>query len=275
MKTNIRTRILAGLALAILITPAAHSQLAQSRFDTDADGWLSVTLPYPTATPIPNNPTTFFPVWQATGGGYISFQDPDGSQPSGDVQYWLAPAKFAGAKGSAYGGRLSFDLRDTGSGNGVFSQEDVILIGGGLTLVCALSNAPGTDWTQYVVPLTETGWKRGSLGGLSASRDDLQTLLSSLTNIFIRAEYQLGPDTASLDNVVLCAGGRLKIVALGTNIVISWPETACDAVLERSEALGNTVLWGVEGSSPGLINGSYVVTNAVNGTGRFYRLKIQ
>ena len=260
------------LLITVLVFPVVlTAQLAQSAFETDADGWLSVTLPYPHATPI-SILATNSPLWQA--GGYLKLDDPDGSGQTGNVQYWLSPAKFVGAKGAAYGGRLSFDLRNQGSSFGPFSQEDVILVGGGLTLVYQLTNSPSQNvFTHYIVPLTATGWKRDSLTGPAATPAELQSALSALSRLFIRAEYQLGPDTEYLDNVILCAVVPLNISTAGTNVVLSWSQSACDAVLERSDLLGSAAVWSPEGSLPVVIGNDFAVTNGVTGTSRFYRLR--
>lgn len=198
-------RLLTALLLFSALLPATGmAQLAQSDFATGTDGWLNVTLPYPSAIP----PTVLFvfgPTWNAGAGGYLSMPDPDGTG-AGNSEYWQAPAAFLGAKGAAYGGTLSFDLANPGSGNGSYAEEDLILVGGGLTLVAMLPSTPGTSLGHYAVALTEAGWKRDGLAGPVPTRAEFQSVLASLTQLFIRAEYQLGPDTEYLDNVVMTAG---------------------------------------------------------------------
>jgi hypothetical protein len=258
--------------MAILALPAtASAQLAQSMFATDTEGWLSVTLSYPYTYPV-TILGTYMPQWNA--GGYVQLADPDGSGQTGNVQYWEAPTNFLGAKGDAFGGRLSFDLRNQGSGYGTFSQEDVILVGGGLTLVYQLTNSPAENsFTHYSVPLSAAGWRRDSFMGPAATPAELQSAFSALSMLLVRAEFQLGPDTEYLDNVLLCSDAGLTITGTGTNVVVSWRQAACDAVLERSDALGNAAVWNPEGSLPGMVGSNYVVTNGLAGTSRFYRLR--
>lgn len=199
-----RTHVAFWLAALELITSVAlvpalsQAQIAQSTFDADADGWLSVTLPYPSAVP-PNIVVAFAPNWNAAG--YIWFVDPDGTT-TGNTEYWQAPAEFLGSKTATYGGSLSFDLANA-PGVGLFHQEDVILQGGGLTLVYDLGSAPGGAFVNYSIPLVETGWKRDGLAGPAATQADLLAALANVTQIFIRAEFQLGTDTEYLDNVVM------------------------------------------------------------------------
>jgi hypothetical protein len=102
--------------------------------------------------------------------------------------YWYAPSKFLGNQGAAYGGSLSFDLAQN-STDSQFDQEDEILVGADITLVFNTLSNPGTSFTHYDVGLTEAGWKRNSLSGAAASQADMQAVLSSLTDLYIRAEY--------------------------------------------------------------------------------------
>ena len=215
-----KPRILAVFCvLAAALQPLAESNaqliFAQSTFDTDADGWQSVTLPYPSAVP-PTVLGTFAPQWVA---GYITIADPDGSGPVGNTEYWQAPAKFLGDQSLAYHGSLEFDLANSGSSFGTFYQEDVILLGGGLTLVHDLGTAPGASFSHYVTPLLEGAWYRDGLTGPVATRDELVIALGSITQLFIRAEFQLGPDVEYLDNVTLgiatsSVGGSARALAL-------------------------------------------------------------
>jgi hypothetical protein len=198
-----RTFPLSGWLIATLsFSSPSFAQIAESTFAVDADGWMSVTLPYPSAVP-PTIVASFSPNWDAALGGYIWLVDPDGTT-TGNTEYWQAPAKYLGAKSSAYGGALSFDLANA-PGVGLFHQEDVILLGGGLTLVYDLGSAPGGAFAHYSVPLSEAGWKRDGLGGPAATQAEFLTALASITQIFIRAEFQLGTDTEYLDNCVMSA----------------------------------------------------------------------
>jgi hypothetical protein len=56
--------------------------LAQSSFDTDADGWLVKDLPFPNPGAPPNVLGTFNPTYHGTGGnpgGDITSTDPSGN----------------------------------------------------------------------------------------------------------------------------------------------------------------------------------------------------
>ncbi len=197
-----RVRRLAAAAVVVLVLAtaiAAQAQLVESRFTWDAEGWISVMLPWPSA--IPPIPLSSYP--PVTSPGFIRLSDPDGWGATGNTQYWMAPAKFHGDLSAAYGDSLVVGIADQGSGYGSFHQEDVILQGGGLTLVHDFASAPGADFTHYVVPMIESEWHRDGLNGPVATQAELQQVLAAVTTLFIRAEYQLGPDTQFLDEVVL------------------------------------------------------------------------
>jgi hypothetical protein len=59
----------------------------------------------------------------------------------------------------------------------------------------------GAQWTSYSVPLSASGWKRDSLTGAAATADDFTKVLGDLTALWIRGEFNTGPDTGFLDNV--------------------------------------------------------------------------
>lgn len=187
------------LAIAFARTANANTPLVSSTFDVNAEGWSNVTLPYPSAVP-PTITFTFQPLWS---GGRLSLLDPDGTNPSGDAQYWRAPAKFLGNQSGA--GVLRCDLADTFAGYGAFTQEDVVLVGGGLTLSYSFGAAPPTTSTlaTFTLDFYGGGAHLGGLNSTLATREQVGTVLSALTDLFIRAEYQLGGDTQYFDNVSL------------------------------------------------------------------------
>lgn len=198
-----------ALVIASVLMPQVSfaSTFAQSTFDTDRDGWLVKDLPFPTPGAPPVELQTFMPTQQPAGGnpgGYISFAD-----PTANTWYWFAPAKFLGNKLGAYGGTLSFDLVVTGTGT-LYDEEDVILVGGGITLVFTLPARPGTTFTTYHIGLTETGWRLNTRAGAAATQTDMATVLGSLTGLYIRGEYLLSSDDAGkLDNVILEGSGAV------------------------------------------------------------------
>ena len=112
--------VCAVVVAGLLVTSAAAAPLVSSTFNRTAEGWL-----------VAGDSTSATPTHVATGGnpgGYISAED----SVAGGVTYWVAPAKFRGDQGGAYGGLLTFSLRQDNASN-QFDAEDVIIEGDGLT----------------------------------------------------------------------------------------------------------------------------------------------
>jgi len=196
---SIRGRRSALMVLAVLTCltclstgrpAAAEPVVISSTFDTGVDGW--------TVYGDGSGPT-----WVSTGGvegGYISSTD----QGQGVYWYVRAPAKFLGNKSTAYGQDLTFQLKQSATDSQGASQPDVVLIGGGLTLVYDAPANPGTSWTPYTVRLDESGgWVKSSLGGTAATASEVQNVLENLTEIRIRGEFRSGADTGGLDSVTM------------------------------------------------------------------------
>lgn len=187
LSTLVRLSALAGLVLA-----SASAQAVISTFDTGAEGW--------TAQGDVEHPIE----WSATGGnpgGHVLIDD----RTTGGVTYFVAPAAFLGNKSAALGTNLTFDLMQVYPGSpNQFNSYDVLLQGGGVTLVYDTPNNPlNGAWTSYAVPLIATGWKVGALDGAPATMEQLATVMGNLSTLKIRAEYQSGSDFGHLDNAAL------------------------------------------------------------------------
>jgi hypothetical protein len=164
-----------------------------SRFDSDDEGW-QVSGDVKNAFAKPD-----YHEEDGNPGGYVSATD----ETTGGIWYWDAPEKFLGSKGGALNKKLSFDLIQSDLNN-QFDAPDVILQSGDQILVYKLPSHPDTKWTSYTVGLSaEAGWKKNDLSGPPATKEDLKSVLSKLTNLRIRGEYVVGPDVGSLDNVCL------------------------------------------------------------------------
>lgn len=198
-------RLLAPVAL--LLAPLAGVVAQSSGFTASAEGWIGVTLPFPApgAPPVELGTPIQAP-WFASGGnpgGCLRMVDPDGSQPVGHVQYWKAPAGQLGDRSACLGGTLRYDVRlQTALPN--FAQEDVLLTGNGLTLAWFANVTPTPHvWTTFSVPLQAGPWRVGTRTGPVASAAQVATVLSSLSSMYLRGEFQNGVDTMLLDNVAL------------------------------------------------------------------------
>ena len=184
---------LVGGSLADTFTVSGAST-AESRFEDAAaglDGWTTA-----------NDGANLTRV--ASGGnpgGFVQATD----QGLGSVWYWVAPPKFRGNQTAKYGGALSFDLRQSPTTNQFAFSDDVVLSGGGLSLVATLGSRPGASFTSYTIDLLGANWRVGSAGGPVATEAQLLQALGNVTDLRIRGEYSLALDTGGLDNVVLAA----------------------------------------------------------------------
>lgn len=184
------------LLAAICSAPACRRPLdagdftpVTSSFDNNDEGWtvLGDALP---------------PVWRSEGGnpgGYVAARD----RAIGEGWFWIAPAKYRGDMSGAYRRWLMFDLRqDRLTQN--YANDDVVLVGGGITLRYDLPTDPSTAWTAFRVALEENGWVNADTGA-PATRQEMQAVLRSLTELRIRGEFFRGTDEGDLDNVAFGA----------------------------------------------------------------------
>jgi hypothetical protein len=239
-------RLLVSASSAIVALAGGHSSNGDitSTFESTDEGWVAQG---DVAVPV---------TWTAAGGnprGHVQVVD----SVSGGVMYFVAPAKFRGDRSSSYGRLLRFDLRQsyTGAAN-QFDDRDLILVGGGLTLVFDTAQNPTNGaWSSYSVPLAPGGWRITSLGGAIATEAQIRAALASVTSLSIRAEYQTGSDTDSLDNVVLeeCPsedldGDGLVSAADLSILLLNWgtPDVAdidCDGVVGATDLSRLLLAW--------------------------------
>lgn len=187
--TTTLARLLTAAGLAFTGLPL-HAAI--STFDIDAEGW--------TAQGDVEGPLR----WSATGGnpsGHAVIDD----RTIGGVTYFVAPTAFLGDQSAALGTDLTFDLMQIYPGSpDQFDSPDVVLQGGGLTLAYDTPiNPVNGGWTSYAVRLEAPGWRLNSLSGAQATPEQFASVLSDLTALRIRAEYQTGADIGHLDNVAL------------------------------------------------------------------------
>ena len=211
LTTSFKTvfKILASYSLFLVCSARA----ATSTFDAGAEGW---TVAGDVATPVQ---------WFADSGnpgGHIRAVD----AARGGVTYFQAPDAYLGDQSGAINTSLSFDLQQTISGSpNQANTSDVVLVGGGLTLVFDTAMNPNIGtWSHYDVPLTAQLWHVSTLRGPAATDEQFSQVLSNLDTLQIRAEYQTGRDTGHLDNVVLVPEPQswaMLLFGLGIIIIMS------------------------------------------------------
>lgn len=171
-------------------TPSSNLVLAESTFESDAEGWSMLGF---------GSNGIAFNSSGGVSGGYIQINDTDGDS------YWVAPEEFLHDKSAAYGGVLTFSLKTTINSGDIFEKSDVILIGtNGVELTFNMHSVPRVTWTPYSIILSEsTGWVNQNTDQ-NASRDEFLEVLSSLSELRIRGEFYRGSnDYGGLDNVIM------------------------------------------------------------------------
>ena len=145
------------------------------------------------------------PTYKTEGGNpgaYMSAVD----NAVGGVWFWSAPEPFRRQLTSTWKEKgslrsvLMFDLKQSDITE-PFDDKDVILGSGDLELHFFHDLDPGTDWTNYRVPLSpDKGWINGATGE-PATREEMTKVISQLEKLWIRGEFRTGEDTGGIDNI--------------------------------------------------------------------------
>ena len=181
-----------------LIAMASHPANAQARlgatlvshdFTESAQGWQ-----------IAGDTGDVDPMFTATGGhpgGCITGVD----DALGETWYFRAPMTVLRQLPAAVNGTISFSLKQSGLQVSLI-DDDVVIVGPAGRLSYRFQTAPGTDWTDFSVQLSESeGWTWN--WNRRATQAQIESVLAEATRLDIRGEYVTGPDEGSLDNFVL------------------------------------------------------------------------
>jgi hypothetical protein len=165
---------------------AAASTLVSHDFTVSAQGWR-----------IGGDSADTDPVFHPSGGdpgGYISGDD----EALGETWYFRAPPTVLGQLPAAEHGTISFSLKQSSADAG-FPDDDIVIVGAAGRLSYRFDSAPGTDWTDYTVELSErAGWTWN--WNARATQEQIRRVLAASVRLDIRGEYRTGPDVGSLDN---------------------------------------------------------------------------
>jgi len=150
--------------------------------------------------------------WNATGGntdGYAAGTDDNWTM------FFSAPGKFLGNKVAAYGGTLSYDLKEFSSGSWNSGEPALILVGDGKTLYHDQVSHPSTQWTSYDILLASTSdWHLNSDTGVAPTVEEMEAVLGSIDAMYIFADWIYGYDTVGIDNVVMSSVPEPSTVVL-------------------------------------------------------------
>lgn len=170
------------------------SVLVSHHFAESAQGWQ-----------VAGDTGTVDPLFTSKGGhpdGYITGVD----EAIGETWYFRAPTSVLRQLPAAVNGTLSFRLKQSGSQVSLF-DDDVVVVGPAGRLSYRFQAAPGTDWTDFSVRLSEgEGWTWN--WNSRATQAQIESVLAAPTGLDIRGEYVTGQDEGSLDHFVLTGPPR-------------------------------------------------------------------
>lgn len=181
------------LAVAIGFSPvaAAGRILIAHDFTSSTHGWT-----------IAGDTGDTEPELRLTGGhpgGYIYNVD----DPVGETWYFKAPETVLAVLAGAEHGTLRYRLRQSSPDAG-FPDDDVVIVGRTGRISYRFTKAPGTEWTDFSVALSQSaGWRWN--WNAQATQEQIRAVLEQPIRLEIRGEYQTGPDSAGLDSFVLTA----------------------------------------------------------------------
>lgn len=187
-----------AFACALLISqraadpvPPAGKTLVSHEFTASPQGWLI-------AGDTSDVPATFEPAG-GHPGGYISHVD----EALGEAWYFRAPANVLAQLAAAEHGTLRFSLKQSHTDAG-FPDDDVVIVGAAGRLSYRFDHAPGTDWTNFSVPLSASANWRWNWNQ-AATQEQMHRVLAAPTRLEIRGEFRTGDDTGGLDSFQLVA----------------------------------------------------------------------
>jgi len=144
------------------------------------------------------NDATDFAYYPAdsTSDGYICATD----LSTGVYWYFEAPEFWLGDQSDAYGGVLSYVIRQSAT-DSPGEAPDILLIGEDNGLQYDTTYDPDVVWTGYSIPLVESaGWvlldAEGNIVSAEPAAAEIQAVLASLTAIRIRAHHITVPGSS-------------------------------------------------------------------------------
>ena len=188
-----------GLLLVIIVYYFRLSApiLVEETFEDGDTGWLVVG----DAQGESDKPT--YETEGGNPGAHMSAVD----NAVGGVWFWSAPDSFleqldaSWKENGSLRASLHFDLYQDNLSN-PFEDKDVLLGSGDLELHYRHENPPGAEWTSYRVPLNPAKWTNPATEQ-PATPEEMDQVLSELDRLWIRGEFNTGPDSGGIDNILI------------------------------------------------------------------------
>ena len=225
---------------------------------------------------VSTNGTGFTNLYNFSGGD-------DGVNPQGGLV--LAGSTLYGTtfNGGTNGNGTVFAINTNGAGftnlhsltyaDGASPFAGLILSGKTLYGAAAFRGSSGYG-TLFAVNTNGTGFTNyyNFSGGSDGAYPEGSVILSGNT-LYGTAE---GGDSSSANgnvfSLALVFAPRLNIIRSGTNVIVTWTNTASGFTLLFTTNLVSPAVWTTNSPLPVVINGQNTVTNPIAGTKKFYRL---
>ncbi|MEM9981893.1 MAG: laminin B domain-containing protein [Bacteroidota bacterium] len=173
--------------------------VVEASFENDADGWTITG----DAQGGSNLEASYSPFEGLDNSGYI-FADDD---VAGGTWYFSAPQKLLGDLSTYAEGTMSYWMIQESARNNQFESRDVIVENNDNVIYYKYENVesfPDTTWTEYTLRINASDrWFNDE--NEPASNEEINAVLSNVTNLYIRGEFETGADTGGLDQFVLRA----------------------------------------------------------------------
>lgn len=197
-KKNLRFSTLLSISIVVLMSCTKDKNdpdvLIEDLFKKDASGWTIVG---------DAQGGYVEPSYSPDGGvidGYIYAED----NVLGGVWYFSAPKTYQGNKAEYYNKTIHYSLFQKSNMSDQFDREDIIFKSDNKQIFYLVTEYPTDEWTSYSVKINEAnGWYVGTFQGQNspATEADMKEVLSNVKALWIRGEFEVGPDTGGLDKV--------------------------------------------------------------------------
>jgi uncharacterized repeat protein (TIGR03803 family) len=217
----------------------------------------------------------------ATGGNTNS----DGANPyavlilSGNTLYGTAST----GGNSDYGSGTVFAINTNGTGftnlhsltyaDGAEPFAGLILSGKTLYGTATYRGTSGYG-TMFAVNTNGMGFTNfyNFSGGSDGAYPEGSLVLSGNT-LYGTAEGGASPSAnGTVFSLSLGSAPQLNITPSGTNVILTWTNTASGFTLLFTTNLVSPAIWSTNSTAPVVVSGQYTVTNPISGTQKFYRL---
>lgn len=213
-------KVALAISLVLMASLQARGQiLVSTTFDAGRQDWFDTF----------GSATGSGALWQSGGGNPGGFiRATDRTDASNTIWYFENNSTFNGDRSSAYQGSLQYDIVRLVNGTALTlnsSNADVLLSGAGMQFM-HVGTVPTTSWSTMTVPLMPSSWTKVSGGvnsGVNPTQTEFLALLSNVTNLRIRGNYNIEVnDSTGLDNVMLVAPVPEPTAILLVGLFVGW-----------------------------------------------------